>query len=237
MRLLVTRPEPDCECTAVRLRAHGHDAIVAPLLRIEFLSPDFGPGPFAAVIVTSANAARALAVHPRRQELLRLAAYAVGRRSADAVREAGFQAVVSADGDVKDLIRLVGSRLAGTTAPLLYLAGRDRAEDLGAALGRYGLSVRTVTVYRAVMRSTLPPETRAALSSGGLDGVLHYSRRSAEAFVSAADASGVLTPALVLPHYCLSADVAAPLAAAGARNVKIAARPEENALFQLLSLG
>ena len=35
MRLLVTRPEQDGERTAAALRARGHEALLAPLMRIE----------------------------------------------------------------------------------------------------------------------------------------------------------------------------------------------------------
>ena len=66
MRLLVTRPEPDAECTAAALRARGHIVLVAPLLRIETMeNAEIGPGPFAAILVTSANAAPAIVAHRR----------------------------------------------------------------------------------------------------------------------------------------------------------------------------
>src|SRR5581483_8187218 len=85
MRILVTRPSPDGERTAAGLRARGHDVVLAPLLTVERL-PDapLGPGPWAAVLLTSANAARAVAVHLRRDELLPLPVLAVGRHSAEA---------------------------------------------------------------------------------------------------------------------------------------------------------
>ncbi|MCG8401015.1 MAG: uroporphyrinogen-III synthase, partial [Firmicutes bacterium] len=34
MRLLVTRPEPDAEALAERLRALGHEVLVAPMLPV-----------------------------------------------------------------------------------------------------------------------------------------------------------------------------------------------------------
>src|SRR6266568_4673697 len=64
MRILLTRPELDGLRSAARLRARGHDVILAPLTRGEPLKADFG-GPFAAVLMTSANAARAAVEHPR----------------------------------------------------------------------------------------------------------------------------------------------------------------------------
>ncbi len=233
MRLLVTRPEPDGERTAAALRTRGHDVLLAPLLRVEaVVDADFGDGPWTGVVITSANAARAIASHPRRAELAKLPLFAVGRRSAEAARAAGFGEVTSADGDARDLVRLLAARGAG--APLLYLAGEDRAVDLAAELAAQGVPVRTAVVYRTVKAESFPPPVRAALAAGQLDGVLHFSRRSAEAFVDCARLAGVLDRALALSHYCLSSQVAEPLAAAGATKIAIAPRPEEAALLGLV---
>ena len=69
--------------------------MLAPLLRIEAVpDADLGAPPWAAILITSANGARALAGHPRRGELLALPVLAVGRSSADAARAAGFADVI-----------------------------------------------------------------------------------------------------------------------------------------------
>jgi uroporphyrinogen-III synthase len=76
---------------------------------------------------------------------------------------------------------------------------------------------------------------RTVLDAGGIDGVLHFSRRSAEAYVECArDALG---SALAPVHYCLSARAAAPLQAAGAAQIRIAARPDEAGMLALLDSG
>ena len=231
MRLLVTRPEPDGERTAAELRAVGHEVLLAPLLRIEMIAgAELGAGPWAAILLTSANGARALARHPRRAELTGLPVLAVGRSSADAARTAGFTDVESADGDGRDLARLAAARFAGSTKPLLYLAGEDRARDLAGELA--GLPVRTVAVYRAVKAESLPSEVRAALEAGRIDGVLHFSRRSVENYLECA--RPVLERALAPVHYCLSARAAEPLKAAGASKIVIAPRPDEQALLALV---
>jgi hypothetical protein len=96
MRLLVTRPEPDNARTAAALRANGHEVMLAPLLHIEAVTnADLGAPPWAAILLTSANGARAIADHPRRAELIALPVLAVGRSSADAARAAGFTDVSS----------------------------------------------------------------------------------------------------------------------------------------------
>jgi len=235
VRLLVTRPQDDGERTAAALRARGHTVMLAPLLHIVPLAAEFGPGPFAAVLTTSANAARAVARHARIEELRRAPLYTVGRRSAEAAKSAGFTTVHSADGDAHDLIELVARALTGAVAPLLYLAGEERSVDLGAELARHGLQTRTAVVYRATAAERLPREAEQAIAAGELDGVLHYSHRSAETFVRCAAAAGLGQESLGLVHFCLSLQIAAPLGDAGATHVRIAPKPEEDALFELIA--
>src|SRR5437868_10526363 len=133
MRLLITRPEPDATRTARTLRERGHQTLVAPLLSAQTLDADFA-GPYGAVLMTSANAARAIATHRRSAELRELPVYTVGSRTADAAREVGFTNVESADGALADLVRLVTARLGGSHGPLLYFAGEDRAGELAGEL-------------------------------------------------------------------------------------------------------
>lgn len=229
MRLLLVRPEPDAQRTAAALRAKHHIVVIAPLMCIEPV-PDapIGPGPWAAILVTSANAARAAAAHARAAELRAHPVFAVGQRSAEAMSAAGFSAVSSADGNVDDLARLIAERMQ-PGAQLLYLAGEDRSGDLSAC----GFAVQTAILYRAVTATMLPSAAAEALA-GEIGGVLHFSRRSAQAYVNAARQASLLANALKPAHFCLSARVAEPLAAAGAAIIHVAPRPVEAALLELI---
>jgi uroporphyrinogen-III synthase len=234
VRLLVTRPEPEGGRTAARLRGRGHDVRLLPLLRIEPVADAvFGAGPWAGVVFTSANAVRAVAAHRRFGELAGLPAYAVGARTREAAVVAGFAATVSAEGNVDNLAALIAAK-AGAGLPLLYFAGSDRAGDLGAALA--GRTVETVIAYRAVIVGEFDAAMRGAIVGGEIDGVLHYSARTASAFVAAAAAAGVTDSAMKIRHFCLSPQVAAPLAAAGAATVAVAPAPNEAALLALIDL-
>jgi uroporphyrinogen-III synthase len=62
--------------------------------------------------------------------------------------------------------------------------------------------------------------------------VLHFSLRTAEAYVACARASNLLVKALAPLHFCLSTRVAGPLA--GAAGIRIAKRPDEAALLDLV---
>jgi uroporphyrinogen-III synthase len=234
VRLLVTRPEPDGARTAQALRARGHAVVLAPLLRPETIAFVLPEQAFSAVVLTSANAARAIAEHPGRAQLTALTAFTVGRRTAEAARAAGFRDVRCAAGDKRDLVDLLRADLpriqSSAGAPLLYLAGEDRAGDLAAA----GLPVHTAVVYRALKAAHFPPPVAAALAQREIDGVLHFSARSAEAYLDCAARGGIGNQALAPVHYCLSRQVAAPLSAAGAVALRIAARPDEVAMLELV---
>ena len=233
MRLLVTRPERDAQRTAAALSARGHQVRIAPLLRIEAIpGADIGSAPWQAVLMTSANAARAIALHPKLAELRALPVLAAGRRTAEAARAAGFADVISADTGAGDLARLAGRFDAG--APLLYLAGTDRARDLAADFAPSGVAVRTVEIYRAHAAEEFPPGIVAALRASDIDGVLHFSRRSCEIFVQCAGRAAILAAALRPLQFCISSAAAEPLARAGADRIRIAAQPEEDALVALI---
>jgi uroporphyrinogen-III synthase len=229
MRLVLTRPQEDSERSAVALRAHGHDVLVAPLMRVETIEAALRPH-WGAIVITSANAATAIASHPVHAQIVKLPVYAVGKRSADAARAAGFTDVTTAGGDLRDLLRIIAAHRPDAAAPLLYLAGEDRAGDLIGDLAMHGVAAELAVIYRAVT-APFPPDLIVALKAGAIDGVLHFSKRSADNFVDGAAQAGVTKQALGIRHFCLSAQIAAPLKAAGAADIVVARRPDEAALL------
>ena len=233
MRILVTRPQPGAARTARALRERGHAPIVAPLLQIEILAEiDPDTGSWNAILLTSANALCGIGKFASRRELHDLPIFAIGDATAKTARDNGFTNVTSADGNVDDLVDLVASRLK-PPARFLYVAGEERAGDLAGALRARNFEVDLVVVYRLVGAKLLPEPATAALG-GDIDGVLHFSCQSAAAFINAARNSRLLEAALTRPvHFCMSEQVAAPLRAAGAANIRVAARPDEQGLLEL----
>jgi uroporphyrinogen-III synthase len=126
------------------------------------------------------------------------------------------------------------ARLADRKRPVFYPAGEDRAGDLEALLGQYGIAVRTVPIYRAIAATKLSEAARFALANDRIDGALHFSKRSVEAFLAAIEADHLREQGLSLRHLCLSAEVAAPLIAAGAERVEVARRPDQQSVLDLL---
>ncbi len=239
MVVLVTRPSPDNETTAATLRARGHEVLLAPALRFEPIPlPALAEADYAAVIVTSANALRAVATQLKHHPLVELPLFAVGEQTASAARRVGFAKVISADGDAEALRELVAHSVrtasADATRPLLYLAGADISRDLAGELGARGLEVVTLTTYRMAPVAELPREVSDAFAANRIEAVLHYSTRSAQAFLEAARSAGVEISALAIPQFCISGSVAQVLREAGAARVAVAAAPNEEALLTAL---
>ena len=237
MTILVTRPQPDNETTGASLRARGFDVLLAPMLRFEPVALlEDEDADYAAIIVTSANALRAIEPQLPGHRWLKLPLLTVGDRTAAAARRAGFSKIISAAGDSQDLRELILAKARGKKrefgrGPLLYLAGADLSRDLAGELGEHGLTVVTRTTYRMVASSDLPPEALEAIAANQVQAVLHYSARSARVFVDAVRTAGVEISALAVPQCCISANVATVLREAGASRVALASSPDENSLF------
>lgn len=227
MRVLVTRSAEDAARTAQKLIALGHEALLAPLTRIVPTGDPAPPEPYAALIATSANAAQALASLNRRKPV-----FAVGERTAEAVHAKGFDQVVAAEGDAASLSRLIRERLPpGLT--LLHVTGRHRKDEPAASLRAAGFRIVPWEAYEARAVENLPEPALDALRSGQIGAALHYSRRSADLVVRLAGEAGLTFCLGAFPHLCLSADVAAPLAAIGAATL-VAEDPSEEALLKRL---
>jgi uroporphyrinogen-III synthase len=222
MRIWITRAEPGASRTADKLRALGHEPVVAPLLEVHAL-----PGPVdldgvAALAFTSANGVRAFAERvPEAGSGRSLPVFAVGDATAAAARKAGFREVASASGDLDALVALIGAHAGRIRGTLLAPGPREPAGDLPGALAAKGVAARALALYET--RPLSPPE-----AAGLADAVLIHSPRAAERLaVVTADRPG---PAA----YCISAAAAAPLAGRPFARIEWAARPDEDSLLALL---
>jgi uroporphyrinogen-III synthase len=234
--VLITRPAPENEATAEALRGRGFEPMLAPMLVFQALPFQIEDGrDFRGLILTSTNALRAIASHPLAR-LQGLPAFAVGARTAQAAREAGFRDVRVAEGDAASLRNLIIASAPERRGvpPLLYLSATDIGRDLGGELGLRGINIVAVPVYRMARLDDFTDVVRAAFARQGIDAVLHYSRRSALAFIAATRRAGLEISALALPQLCLSETIAATLREAGADRPIVARTPTETDLLDAL---
>jgi uroporphyrinogen-III synthase len=220
MRILITRPIEDANATAQILRAQGHDPVIAPLLDIRYRQGVAIPFEARAILATSANGIRALAKNTPRRDMR---VFAVGTQTAHAAHLAGFADVQSADGDARDLAKLV-MRSVSKQDMLLHAAGSETRGDLSGALKRQGYEVRTVTLYDAVAAKVL------SCDLAGIQAALFYSPRSATIFVNLAQGA----PTQKILACCIGAAAAEALAPLRFREIRIAPRPNQDSLLALL---
>ena len=233
MRLLVTRPQPDAARTATRLEALGHEVLVAPLLKTELLPLARRADP-AAIAVTSRNGVRALAAWPESSAWRKRPLFAVGEATAAAAREAGFSDVRSADGDGAALAAAIVKALPIEAGRILYPAAEARSPVLEETLRAAHFSVDAVVAYRMAAAGSLPTEVTEALRSGSIDGVLLYSKRSAETFLALLDAAGQGAVLARLRLFVMSNAVAAVFRGRDVADVEVAPSPREDDLVGLI---
>lgn len=234
MRVLVTRPEPDAARVRDRLRRAGHDVIVAPMMKIRFTDaklPDLGQ--LQAVLLTSANGARAFARQTGRRDVT---VFAVGDATANTLRTAGFENIHTAGGDAETLATLVIETLAPDDGPVLHVAGSVVAGDLQGVLEQAGFDVGRIVAYEAEAEGQLPPSLCQALQAGNIDCALFYSPRTARIFVDLIHAAGFEPAVSSLVAGCLSNAVRDALQSLAWRRIVIAESPTEDALMAALGL-
>jgi uroporphyrinogen-III synthase len=234
MRILVTRPEPDASREAEALAARGHEAVLAPLLNIEFardVSLDLTGAQ--ALIVTSRNALRALSSRRELEDARKLPLFAVGEATSRTARELGFAEVVVGPGTGAGLVDLIIGRLDPKRGTLVHLAGETLAFDLKPALAARGFTLRQPVLYRAVPAQALPPRALSLLAAGKLDGAILLSPRTARTFASLIERQGAVRQEGGPVCYCLSQAVAEAVAPLGFE-VRVAAGPREEDVLALL---
>jgi uroporphyrinogen-III synthase len=237
MRLIVTRPADDLAPLKAKLEATGHEVLAAPLLAIAFTGADVARKPYQAVLVTSANGARAIARHPERARIVTSDAIAVGPASAAAAREAGFARVEeAAGGDVDSVIAHVIATRNPDAGPLLYASGEVTAGKLEEELGARGFSVDRAILYAAQPVDALPGEALAAVRSGTAQGVLLYSPRTASVWAALVAAANLTGDVGRLHHLCISANTAAAIRSALPHvPVSVASVPTEQGMLALVA--
>lgn len=230
MRIWVTRSAPEAEATADRLRARGHAPLVAPVLNLRRTE---GPPPslagVGAVAFTSRNAVTVFCeLSPERA----LPVFAVGDATARAAREAGFERVTSADGDVEALAALIAARCGELSGPVLHAGASEPAGDLLGALTAAGVPCLQHASYR-VEDAEIPLAATAALQARPveLDAILVHSPRAARRLAAF---EPLETIANDLQAFCISPAAAAPLRSLNFGRVTWAPLPNETSLLDLI---
>jgi uroporphyrinogen-III synthase len=224
-KIWITRAQPGADATADRVRALGHEAIVAPLLAVKtFPETPIELGGVAALAFTSANGVRAFADMSGDRSLR---VFAVGAATAQAARAAGFKSVLSADGDVDALAEGIAMRRGELRGAVLHPGAAEPAGDLAGALEKHGVQARRLVLYETGPVTVGAEQARSLVKA---DAALLHSPRAAQVLAKLLKAN----PAPQLRVLGLSKAVVQPLS-----RTPLAARayppfPLEAALLNLI---
>jgi uroporphyrinogen-III synthase len=212
----------------------GHDVMLQPMLRVVFSDPPEALPEPAALIATSRNGVRALAAWPIAAAWRGKPLLVTGEGSARTAVDAGFTDVRPGGADAAALASRIVRDLRKGEGPIVYAAAHDRAGALAGGLTAAGYDLRVIEAYRADPVTELDPGVAEALRAGRIDGILVFSRRTAEAFVAAVAAAGLSGALAAIACYALSERIAEPLRALSS-SVKVAERPDFDGIQALIA--
>ena len=226
--ILITRPEPGATETAARLAALGFVPVLAPVLSIEATKFPL-PQNVAATLLTSRNALTdcLLAVHDK-------PVFAVGAATTALAKQAGFQRVHNANGDAASLVRLVMETISPDTGPLLLPVGEGQGCELATTLRDYGFHVLRRVAYRALAVKSLPKHALTLLSEGQFAQAMFFSGETSRHFVRLLTAEMLNDAVIDMEAVAISERAAMPLRPLHWRRIKIAAKPNQDAMLALL---
>lgn len=183
--VLVARPEDQAGPLSARLEERGARVMECPAIRIDPLVPSASLKAalkrfeFDGVLFTSVNAVRHARPHLPARWPTRARAYAVGPKTADALRAAGIPVAGTADAyNAAGLARVLRKPLRGKK--FLFPRAEAGRDFLIRFLERAGASVVLWPVYRT---TKIPPSpaVRRALTGGGVDAAAFTSSSTVEA--------------------------------------------------------
>jgi len=230
MRVLITRPEEDAAHIADILKVRGHEGVIAPLLNVRFHDgPEISLDGIQAVLATSANGVRALARRTKRRDV---PLFAVGPQTEVEARIHGFAIVRNAEGDSRTLAAATAQWASPANGPMLHVKGAEADGALAALLKAQGFEVKSAVLYDVASVNSLPEEAHRLLASGKIDAALFFSTRSARVFmenIAGIDLGNVIA-------ICISESTAAALSQLVFREIRVAAKPNQNALLARLDI-
>ena len=182
MHILLTRPLEDCSEMILKFQSLGHQVSHLPLLKIERV--DYGEIDFSdykGIIFTSANAIKFLDTKTVDKKFL---CFCVGSATEKKARSAGFQNVISAEGNVNNLKELVLQNFNSKDGKLIYVSGETISFDLDQQLLKQGYSIKRIINYKTNHNKKFDENFVKELKLKIPDMVYIYSQNSASSFLS-----------------------------------------------------
>ncbi len=182
MHILLTRPLEDCSEMILKFKSLGHQVSHLPLISIEPVSySEINFSEYKSIIFTSANAVKFLNLKNIDKKLL---CFCVGNATEKKARSVGFQNVISAEGNVKNLKELVLQNFDQKDGKLIYISGELISVDLGQLLLREGYKIDRVVNYKTIQNQKFDDSFVNHLKLKMPDIVYVYSQNSGMSFLN-----------------------------------------------------
>lgn len=220
-KVWVTRTLPGADKTGKLLRDMGHEAVIAPLLKLT--PPDILPPRVpdeAVLIVTSKNGLHALS---KRTEKRHWSVITVGDATALEAESLGFSDVISASGTSQDIAELIKTNFSDDPRSMVHISGEHVRGHITEELTDAGFNAARHIYYRSEPVTRMPDIDIAALTH-----VLIFSPMAAEALRALASRLPNVTA------ISISREADAPLTGLEFRERLIAVKPVQNAMLTML---
>ena len=181
MHILLTRQLEDCSEMILKFQSLGHQVSHLPLLRIDKV--DYGEtnfSDFKGIIFTSSNAVKFLDVKTIDKNIL---CFCVGSITERKARSVGFQNVIAAEGNVKNLKELILQNFDKKNGKLIYVSGETISVDLDHQLLKEGYDIKRIMNYQTNHNEKFDENFIETLKSNMPDIVYVYSQNSASSFL------------------------------------------------------
>ena len=181
MHILLTRPLEDSHELIFKFQALGHEISHIPLINIEGKSYEqLNFEDFKGIIFTSANAIKFFDIKPIDKKII---CFCVGIATEKKALSLGFQNLVTAEGNVRNLEELILQNFNSYLGKMLYVSGEVISNELDKNLVALGYNVQRVINYTSKPNYQLDEKFIKILRSNMPDVVYVYSQNSALSFL------------------------------------------------------
>ena len=182
MHILFTRPLEDSTEMIIKFQKLGHKVSHLPLLKIEKVNyEEINYSDYQGIIFTSANAVNFLDVKKFNKKIL---CFCVGNATEKVVRSNGFQNVITAEGNVRNLKELILQNFNKKDGKLIYVRGEIVSANLSQQLEEEGYKIKKIINYRADHIKKFDEKFVSELKIKLPDIIYIYSQNSASSFLN-----------------------------------------------------
>ena len=181
MHILLTRPLEDSFEMISKFKLLGHKVSHLPLLEIESIDHEvINFAHYKAIVFTSANAIKFLNLRDIDKKIL---CFCVGASTEKKAKTVGFQNVISAEGNVRNLKEIILQNFDKKSGRIIYVSGDTISTELDRELLDEGININRLINYKTTHIKNYDENFVSELKLKMPDIVYIYSQNSALSFL------------------------------------------------------